>query len=288
MEKLKYKAYAKVNLTMDVLRKREDGYHDVDLLMQSVSLHDELTFENAETLFLTIEGGLPVEDNNLVLRAARRLAENAGVTPYGHVHLKKNIPVAAGLGGGSADCAAALVGFAKLWGLNYTQDDLAKLGAPLGADVPFCVLGGTKRCVGIGTDLENVDSRLPLHLVIIKPCEGLLTREIYESLRFTEEMKHPSTEGAIRAVESGSLEALFPCMGNVMEKISVEKRPGIAEAIARLNENGAAAARMSGSGSAVFGLFETKEKAENAAKALREKYKECFAAESVRFGVECV
>ncbi len=286
MEKFTLRAYAKVNLTMDVLRKRQDGYHDVDLLMQSVSLYDTLTFEDADDLLLTIEGGLPVEDNNLVLRAARKLSEIAGIAPHGHVHLVKNIPVAAGLGGGSADCAAALVGFARLWGLPYSLEELAGIGAPLGADVPFCVPGGTKRCIGIGTELENVESKLPLHLVIVKPCEGLLTREIYESLRFTEDMKHPSTSGAIQAVEAGKLSALLPCMGNVMEPISVEKRPGIARAIAELRQQGAVMARMSGSGSAVFGLFETKETAENAADVLAKKYEQCFAAESVPCGVE--
>ena len=286
MEKFKLLANAKVNLTMDVLCRRQDGFHDVDLLMQSVSLHDELTFVDADDLRLTIEGGLPVEDSNLVLRAARLLGEEYGVVPRGHVHLVKNIPVAAGLGGGSADCAAALIGFARLWGIKASLEKLAALGGRLGADVPFCVLGGTQRCEGIGTNLTRVESKLPLHLVIVKPCEGLLTRDIYQSLRFTEDMRHPDTEGAIRAVESGSLSALLPCMGNVMEPISVEKRPAIAEAISELEEQGAVLARMSGSGSAVFGLFETKEGAEKAARGLSVKYMECFAAESVKFGVK--
>ena len=164
MRKMCLQARAKVNLTMAVLRRRPDGYHDVDLLMQSVSLHDELTIEESDALVLTIEGNLPVEDNNLVLRAARLLAQDAGIEPKAKMHLKKRIPVAAGLGGGSADAAAAFVGLNELWGLAYPPEKLLAIGAKLGADVPFCIAGGCRRATGIGTDLENVESKLPLHL----------------------------------------------------------------------------------------------------------------------------
>ena len=154
MRKLCMEARAKVNLTMDVLRRREDGYHEVDLLMQSVSLHDTLTIEESDELTLTIAGSLPVEDNNLVLRAARLLAQDAGIEPTGKMHLVKRIPVAAGLGGGSADAAAAFVGLNQLWGLEYPQEKLLAIGAKLGADVPFCIAGGCCRATGIGTVLE--------------------------------------------------------------------------------------------------------------------------------------
>ena len=286
MRKLCMEARAKVNLTMDVLRRREDGYHEVDLLMQSVSLHDTLTIEESDELTLTIAGSLPVEDNNLVLRAARLLAQDAGIEPTGKMHLVKRIPVAAGLGGGSADAAAAFVGLNELWGLDYPLEKLLAIGAKLGADVPFCIAGGCCRATGIGTVLEEVKSALELHLVILKPCEGLLTKEIFGGLKLNEQTKHPDTPGAAKAAEAGDVEALIACMGNVLETPAMARRPQIARALEELEELGALHARMSGSGSAVFGLFADEAAAAHAAEVLGKQYRECFACESVADGVK--
>ena len=286
MRKMCFEARAKVNLTMDVLRRRPDGYHDVDLLMQSVSLHDELTIEDCDELILTIEGNLPVEDNNLVLRAARLLAADAGIEPKARMHLKKRIPVAAGLGGGSADAAAAFVGLNQLWRLDYPPEKLLTIGAKLGADVPFCIAGGCRRATGIGTELENVESTLPMHLVILKPCEGLLTKEIFGGLTLNEQTKHPDTAGAAKAVEAGDMDALIACMGNVLETPAMARRPLIGQALEELMAQGALHARMSGSGSAVFGLFRDEAAAQRAAEALQGKYAECFAAHTVKDGVK--
>lgn len=189
-------ARAKVNLTVDVLRRRADGYHEVDLLMQSVSLCDTLRLREAEDLELTIEGALRPDPQNLILRAARLLAEDAGIAPRAKIALEKHVPVAAGLGGGSGDAAAALVGLNELWNLQYPPERLQALGARLGADVPFCIAGGCQRATGIGTDLAPVRSRLPLHLVILKPCEGLLTKEIFGALDLAKVSRHPDTAGA--------------------------------------------------------------------------------------------
>lgn len=288
MRRLCLEARAKINLTMDVLRRREDGYHEVDLLMQSVSLHDTLTIEESDELSLTIEGNLPVEDNNLVLRAARLLAQDAGVEPKAKMHLVKRIPVAAGLGGGSADAAAAFVGLNMLWGLDYPEERLLAIGAKLGADVPFCIAGGCCRATGIGTVLEKVESRLPMDVVILKPCEGLLTKEIFGGLKLDAQTAYPDTPSAAAAVENGDTSRLIACMGNVLETPAMARRPLIGKALEELEALGALHARMSGSGSAVFGLFADAKSAEYAAESLGKKYAECFACKTVREGVMIV
>ena len=286
METIILQANAKINLTMDVLRRRADGYHDVDLLMQSVTLHDTLKIEKSDTLSLTIDGGLAVSDNNLILRAARMLAQQAGIEPKAAIHLIKRIPVAAGLGGGSADAAAAFVGLNRMWGLNLSTDELCALGAKLGADVPFCIVGGCCRAEGIGTELTAVESRLPLHVLIVKPCEGLMTKEIYGGLHLTAETVHPDTAAAIRVMESGSMEQLIPQLGNVLEPVAAARQPEITEVIGKLNAFGARYARMSGSGSAVFGLFDTDEQVRTVCDVLAREYAECYSAQSAEKGVE--
>ena len=281
MREYSLQARAKVNLTMDVLRRRPDGYHEVDLLMQSVSLCDTLQVSQSDRLTLEIEGDLPVSDDNLVLRAARLLAEHARLEPRATLRLVKRIPVAAGLGGGSADAAAALVGLNQLWQLELPQRELLVLGARLGADVPFCIAGGCCRATGIGTELQRADSRLALHLVILKPCEGLLTREVFGGLVLDGFTHHPNTPGAFEAAQAGDVDALIRCMGNVLEGPAMAKRPQIAQALGELTALGALHARMSGSGSAVFGLFDSQERAAQAALQLRRRYSECYAAQSV-------
>ena len=288
MREYSLQARAKVNLTMDVLRRRPDGYHEVDLLMQSVSLCDTLQVSQSDRLTLEIEGDLPVSDDNLVLRAARLLAEHARLEPRATLRLVKRIPVAAGLGGGSADAAAALVGLNQLWQLELPQRELLVLGARLGADVPFCIAGGCCRATGIGTELQRADSRLALHLVILKPCEGLLTREVFGGLVLDGFTHHPNTPGAFEAAQAGDVDALIRCMGNVLEGPAMAKRPQIAQALGELTALGALHARMSGSGSAVFGLFDSQERAAQAALQLRRSYSECYAAQSVSEGVQFV
>ena len=288
MREYSLQARAKVNLTMDVLRRRPDGYHEVDLLMQSVSLCDTLQVSQSDRLTLEIEGDLPVSDDNLVLRVARLLAEHARLEPRATLRLVKRIPVAAGLGGGSADAAAALVGLNQLWQLELPQRELLVLGARLGADVPFCIAGGCCRATGIGTELQRADSRLALHLVILKPCEGLLTREVFGGLVLDGFTHHPNTPGAFEAAQAGDVDALIRCMGNVLEGPAMVKRPQIAQALGELTALGALHARMSGSGSAVFGLFDSQERAAQAALQLRRRYSECYAAQSVSEGVQFV
>ena len=178
------------------------------------------------------------------------------------------------------------MGLNALWDLQYPPERLQALGARLGADVPFCIAGGCQRATGIGTDLAPVRSRLPLHLVILKPCEGLLTKEIFGALDLAKVSHHPDTAGAARAMEAGDVRSLIACMGNVLESVALERQPGIADALALLRGRGALHARMSGSGSAVFGLFDSWERAAETAVDLKRVYPECCAAQSVDVGVK--
>jgi 4-diphosphocytidyl-2-C-methyl-D-erythritol kinase len=219
-------------------------------------------------------------------QAASLFFERTRLQGGADIVLKKNIPFPAGLGGGSADAAAAFVGLNQLWGLDYPLEKLLTIGAKLGADVPFCIAGGCRRATGIGTELENVESTLPMHLVILKPCEGLLTKEIFGGLTLNEQTKHPDTAGAAKAVEAGDMDALIACMGNVLETPAMARRPLIGQALEELMAQGALHARMSGSGSAVFGLFKDEAAAQRAAEALQGKYAECFAAHTVKDGVK--
>lgn len=253
---LRLRAAAKINLALDVLCRRADGYHQVDMIMQSVSLYDELTAEPWDELRLEAEGDVPADRDNLVLRAALALREATGCARGAKMHLRKRIPVAAGLGGGSADAAATLHALNRLWDLHLPLERLQKVGAALGADIPFCLTGGTQRATGIGVDLSPLPKPPPMTLLIAKPCEGMLTRDVYRGLRFDKGFPGPDMDGAIRALQDGDVCALCDCMGNALESVTLAARPQAAQCLQRLMELGAMAARMSGSGPAVFGVFE--------------------------------
>ena len=285
-------AFAKVNLTLDVLGKREDGYHDLQSVMQTISIRDDVEIDVGTgkpwTLSCSRED-LPQDEDNLAWKAAKVFCDTLKIDPDGiAIRITKRIPSGAGLGGGSADAAAALVGLNQLWQLELPQRELLALGARLGADVPFCIAGGCCRATGIGTELQRADSKLALHLVILKPCEGLLTREVFGGLVLDGFTHHPNTPGAFEAAQAGDVDALIRCMGNVLEGPAMAKRPQIAQALGELTALGALHARMSGSGSAVFGLFDSQERAAQAALQLRRRYSECYAAQSVSEGVQFV
>lgn len=276
---LEIQARAKINWTLDAVGKRPDGYHELDMLMQSVSLCDTLTMRPADTLTLTLEHGARVPDdgNNLVLRAARALQDAAGVACGARITLAKRIPVAAGMGGGSADAAGALKGLTRLWGLPFTDAQLEEIGLKIGADVPFCVRGGLARARGVGEQLESHTLGRQLWLVGIQPCRGLSTKEVFGAFRWDEtpEADHPKTGAALDALECGDVHALCAGMGNVLQRGAEAQRPEIAQAIAELRRAGAIGAQMTGSGSAVFGVFARAKDCRIAHARLREKYRIC-------------
>lgn len=264
------KAHAKLNWSLDILGTRPNGYHELDMLMQRIELSDELTFENARWTMLTIDGQpLPVGGRNLIVRAANALNDYMGTRRGARIQLKKRIPVRAGLGGGSADCAATLIALNRLWKLRLTTDKLCEIGAKLGADVPFCIRGGLCRVSGIGEIIEPMPCGPRIPMVLLHPGGGLSTQAVFG--RFDAEhypTLHVDTPAVARAVQAGDIAAYDACSGNALEAPAISLMAEVRTAMEQLRAAGAGAVRMSGSGSAVFGLFETDEQAQRAAQEL--------------------
>ncbi len=261
MDRTTERAYAKINLTLGVLYKRSDGYHALDSIMQTINLHDSVTVERANDIVVTSTGMLLPYDNTL-RRAAERYRALTG--RGAHIRVVKRIPAEAGLGGGSADAAAALNGLQKLYG-EVDETALFEIGASVGADVPFCMHGGTQRAEGIGDVLTPIRG-MKLHLIVAKPSEGVSTKKLFSRLKLPRIM--PDTTSALCALAQGDLNALCPLLFNALEEPAVELVPEIGRVKSALLSAGARAACMSGSGSAVFGIFDSKEAAEAALPAL--------------------
>ncbi len=264
-------AHAKINWSLAVLSRRADGYHELDSLMQSVGLSDELSLFEAEGLRFSSVGGVPVPQgaDNLALRAARALQEASGVGRGARMLLRKRIPTGAGLGGGSADAAAALVGLNIIWKLNFSERALCDIARTLGADVPFCVAGGLARARGVGEALTPVRAAREYPLVIVKPAEGLPTPDIF---RAWDAMSAPPPNPDIGAVENalsrGDAAALASAIGNALTEPAVARLPQVAACAQALTRCGALSAWMTGSGSAVVGLFATDAEAARARRDL--------------------
>lgn len=272
-------ARAKINWTLDIVGKREDGYHLMDMLMQPVELADELTLEKTENgLTLTVSGYPRVKagPDNLALRAAQALQAQTGYRGGASIHLHKRIPVGAGLGGGSADAAGVLAGLNRLWETGLTQQELEALGLRLGADVPFCLRGGLQRAQGVGEELTPMACGGLFWLVILQPCPGLSTREVFGRFHLDARENRPDTQAAAMALAAGDWRGLCRSLGNVLQGVSAELRPEIGEGIATLRAHGAAGAWMTGSGSAVFGLFTRAQVAREAQQELHQRWRSCF------------
>ena len=264
-------ARAKINWTLDILGQREDGYHLMDMLMQPVTLADHVIITPAEEITLTTGGTplLPADEKHLAYRAARALQKHTGYLGGAAIHVEKRIPVGAGMGGGSADAAAVLIGLNRLWNLSLPTEKLEAIGLTLGADVPFCIRGGLTRTTGIGERMEPLPCGKNWPLVVIQPCEGLSTKEIFTAYHEGVVDAKPDNDSAARALALGDDHLLHVSLANVMQPISEARRPGIAQAIAALKDAGAFAAQMTGSGSAVFGVFQDDASADKAYASLK-------------------
>jgi len=290
---LRLTARAKINWTLDIVGTREDGYHLMDMLMSSVELADTLELEPAQTLSLAVSehGGdvasTPADESNLVLKAARALQKATGCKKGASLRLIKRIPVGAGMGGGSADAAATLLGLCRLWDIELVPERLAEIALSIGADVPFLLTGGLARVRGIGEVIEPLPFPEPIWLVLIQPCEGLSTKEIFKAMDALppEALIRPQTERAQQALLTGDVRGLTKAMGNVMEPVSLWKRPEMKEALHALEDHGALRAMMTGSGSAVYGLFEGEEEARRAYESLMIMWEKTYVAKTAR---ECV
>ena len=289
--KLRIQARAKINWTLDVVGVLSNGYHDLDMLMQSVTLCDQMTITDADALTLSVRTGagtyVPADDTNLVLRAANALAAHTGCTKGAAITLRKYIPVAAGMGGGSSDAAAALKGLNHLWQLGLGDEELERIGLTIGADVPFCIRGGLQRAQGVGERLTPLTLKHPLYLAAFQPCRGLSTREVFTSLHEDgiDDADRPDNEKAIRALERGDVRLLGRSLGNVLEPVSRRLRPGIDQAIRDLEASGAVGARMTGSGSAVFGVYLHAGACRKAVQELQKVYPSCRMMRTADCGV---
>ena len=268
------KARAKINWTLDIIGQREDGYHLMDMLMQPVTLADDIIITPAEEISLTTGGSplLPADETHLAYRAALALKKHTGYPDGAAIHVEKHIPVGAGMGGGSADAAGVLIGLNELWDLHLSRVELESIGLTLGADVTFCIRGGLTRTTGIGEVMEDLPCGRNWPLVVIQPCEGLSTKEIFTAYHEGVVDARPDNAAAARALAVGDGSALAVAMANVMQPVSEARREGIVQAIAALREHGAFTAQMTGSGSAVFGVFADDATAQAAFKILRARW----------------
>jgi len=280
---LRIRCHAKLNWTLDILGRLPSGRHEMDMLMQSISLCDVLDLQPADDLTLSFDTPWdePAEEN-LVYRAARLLQLHTGTSFGAYIRLSKSIPVQAGLGGGSADAAAALVGLNALWDLQLRTQTLLELGAQRGADIPFSIVGGTARATGTGTTLCPVPNRLPpLFLVVGMPCKGLSTGEVFRTYHICPPSPSPQNDAAQQALKEGNLTRFCASLGNALTGAACHLRPEISDALRKLMQHGAIAAQMSGSGSAVFGIFTDQTAAEDAVTKLPFP---CYAAHPVTQG----
>lgn len=264
---------AKINLTLDILGKRPDGYHEVSMVMQSVSLHDTLQLERIpEGIELSIDvPWLEADETNLAYRAAAKILAYGRVSGGVRIQLQKRIPMAAGLAGGSADAAAVLRGVNELYGLNLSLDELCSLAAQLGSDIPFCLCGGTMLATGRGEVLKRLPPVPAFWVVLAKPPISVSTAWVYQHYDAEGAERHPDNEAMCRAIAAGSREELAPLLCNVLESVTIKQYPVIAAYKEKMLQQGAMVSMMSGSGPTVFGLLGTRAAAERLAAVLREQ-----------------
>lgn len=277
--KIYEKAPAKINLLLDVLRKREDGFHEVEMIMTMVDLADRLEMEELprDTIIISSQAGyIPLDEKNLAFQAARLIKERYDVRKGVYIHLDKKIPVAAGLAGGSSDAAAALRGLNRLWGLGISGEELCELGAELGSDVPFCITGKTALATGRGEKLQRIGNPPQCWVVLAKPPINVSTADVYGRLRAAKLDKHPSTAAMLSAIERGSFNEVCAALGNVLETVTLPLYPEVEQLKESMLKLGAEGVLMSGSGPTVFGLVSKEAKVARIYNGLRGFCKEVY------------
>lgn len=272
---MRLKAMAKINLGLDVLGKREDGYHEVRMIMQTIQMYDVLDLEKKKEpgiAFTTNLPYIPADSRNLVWKAASLLMEEFQVEEGLQIHLEKFIPVAAGMAGGSSDAAAALVGVNRLFGLGLTEKELMDRAVQIGADVPYCIIRGTALAEGIGEILTPLPSLPYCYILIGKPAVNVSTKTAYTNLRLEEIGEHPDIDGQIRALQKRDLRHLAEKMENVFQPGIEAQYPIVREIREHMEAHGAIRAMMSGSGPTVFGIFDNEKKVREAAASLKNSH----------------
>lgn len=273
MNSITMKAYAKINLGLDVIRKREDGYHDVCMIMQTVRLYDTIKIKTSEQTGITVRNNLnflPNDQRNLVYKAAACFLDRLNIKTGVQISLRKRIPVAAGLAGGSSDAAATLSGLNQLFETGLSQNDLMKLGVKLGADVPYCIMMGTALSEGIGEVLTPLQPMPDCDILLVKPNINVSTKYVYENLKLNSDICHPDIASMKKAIEEGNLLKLTGSMDNILQNVTVKNYPVITEIKDKMVELGALTSLMSGSGPTVFGIFSDHDLAQKAFRYFKE------------------
>lgn len=273
MDRVVTKAYAKINLGLDVIRKRPDGYHDVKMIMQTVDLYDVLSVSKKEEDTITIStqhADLPVNEDNLIYKAIKLMKDTYGMEGGVHVDLVKNIPIAAGMAGGSTDAAAAMRAMNELFEINRPLKELEQIAVKIGADVPYCIQGGTVLSEGIGELLTNLPNAPQCILLIAKPDISVSTKYVYENLNLPQLTKHPDIDAMVLAIKNGDMQGMLEPMDNVLATVTEEKYEIIGTIKKTMEKQGAIKAMMSGSGPTVFGIFETMVQAAGAYDSIKE------------------
>lgn len=272
MDFVERKAYAKINLGLDVLRRRMDGYHEVKMIMQTVDIWDKLTFCASSEPGIELSVGnaaLPVGKDNLIYRAAELIIKEKNIRQGVRITLEKNIPVAAGMAGGSTDAAAVFHGFNELFDLSMSLEEMKKLGVKIGADVPYCIMGGTALSEGIGEILTTLPAPPACVLLVAKPDIDVSTKFVYENLHADRLERHPDIDGMIGAIKTGDMRGIAGRMENVLETVTIREYPVIERIKELMKTEGAENALMSGSGPTVFGIYAEREAAQRAADQIR-------------------
>ncbi len=290
MKSIELKSRAKINLSIDVLGKREDGYHLVEMIMQTIDLYDIVKITENEIDEININSNsldIPLNKNNIVYKAAKVLKDKFNIKSGLDIFIEKNIPVAAGMAGGSCNAAAVLVGLNKLWNLNLSEKELQEIGLTLGADVPFCISGNAALAQGIGEDLTYIKG-LPrdTSILVCKPNLFVSTKDVYEGLDLNNIKDRPDNELLIKCLEKGNIKLLSENMVNVLETVTSKMHNEISDIEKIMLDNNALGSMMSGSGPTVFGLFEKEEDALKGKGELLKKYNQVYVVRSSEKGVE--
>ncbi|EGD51535.1 4-(cytidine 5'-diphospho)-2-C-methyl-D-erythritol kinase [Thermoanaerobacter brockii subsp. lactiethylicus] len=286
MKKIKVKAYAKINLSLDVLGKREDGYHEISTIMQSIDLADILEFEKSDTIEILCDNPkVPVGEDNLIVKVINLLKEKYQKKEGILVRLNKKIPLAAGLAGGSADAAATIVALDKLWNLNMSKEEKKEIALKVGADVPFCLEGGTKLAKGIGEIFENL--KVPsMSLLLVKPDIEISTKEIYDKWDRLNFKSHHATFLVAQAIQEGNIYKIAENIKNDLELVTSRECEVINQIKEELLKKGALGCAMSGSGPTVYGIFDDLERLKRAYEDLKEVYSFVFFSKTIDKGLE--
>ncbi|GAA0069757.1 4-(cytidine 5'-diphospho)-2-C-methyl-D-erythritol kinase [Clostridium sardiniense] len=273
---MKAKAYAKVNIALDVIGKREDGYHLLRMIMQAIDLYDEILIEKIDKgiRINCNKPYVPTDERNLAYKAAKLFMDKFNIKSGVNITINKNIPVSAGLAGGSTDCAAVLKLMNKMFKTNLSNQELMDLGVKLGADVPYCIIGGTALCEGIGEKITKLKSFKDKILVLVKPPFGVSTKVVYQEFDLSKVVFHPNVEGLIKNIEEGNLKYVASNMKNLLENVTLAKYKEIISIKQSMIECGSIGSMMSGSGPTVFAFFDDMVKAQKCYDIMKKKYKD--------------